>query len=375
VARVRWGVAACPLDVLCRRTALAGASGGFVGPTLLLLPTILVALAVVLAESGLLGKAVARLGGERPAPLILAGVFAVAVPFAMTAAWRTVLVSRGERLRLGEACGCYGLGSLANAVLPAKLGEAVRIEAFARRLADPRRRLVACGASALLALATSGAFAFFLAAGAVEGALPAWALAPSLALVPAALCARSVAARAGTRGKLAPAFAALTLSFAAWARVVAWIATAVFARLAAIASVLVSLGVHRPLETAVVAVASQALGSVVPIAPGGAGIGAAAMALGLSRYGLDAETATAAALSFHVLETCAAALFGACGVVLLRRAPHSRHSRVQTRTVPGTQVAARADDDVLQRKRAGLERLALALCRALPAGAERAPTR
>src|SRR5262249_50317118 len=159
-----------------------------------------------------------------------------------------VLVSRGERVPFGEACGCYGVGSLANAVLPAKLGEVVRIEAFARRLADPRRRLVACGASALLALATWGALACFLAAGALDGPRPTWALAPALAPVPAALCARSIAARARTRGNIAPAIAAVTLPIAAWARVASWIATAAFARLGAIACVLESLGVHRPLE-------------------------------------------------------------------------------------------------------------------------------
>jgi uncharacterized membrane protein YbhN (UPF0104 family) len=276
-------------------------------------------LAFAVGGRGPLDRAASRLEEQRPAPLLLAAVCALAVPLATTAAWRSVLASRGERLGFGGSCGCYGMGSLANAVLPAKLGEAARIEAFARRLADPRRRLVACCASALVGLTQSAVLALVLAAGAIAGALPLWAAAPSCALVPAAVCARALATRGRCDGRFARAAAAVALSPAAWARVAGWIAVAALARLAAIAAVLASLQVHHPLDAAVVAVGAQALGNIVPLAPGGLGVPAAAMALGLSRFGLGGETATAAALSFHALETCVGVGFGLCGLALADR--------------------------------------------------------
>jgi hypothetical protein len=49
------------------------------------------------------------------------------------------------------------------------------------------------------------------------------------------------------------------------------------------------------------------------------------MAFGLSRFGLGGDTATAAALSFHALETFAAAAFGLCGLALAHR-PRRSHA-------------------------------------------------
>jgi uncharacterized membrane protein YbhN (UPF0104 family) len=316
---VRGGVAGPRSEQLPGRAALAGVSRGFVGPALPWLLPIAGVLAVGVAARGRLGEAAARLGDERPAPLLLAAACAAAVPLATTAAWRSALASRGGGLGFGESWSCYGLGSLANAVLPAKLGEVARIEAFARRLPAPRRRLVAGGASALVGLTQAAALALILAAGAAAGALPAWAAAPALALVPAALCVRATASRGRAGGKVAGAVAAVALSPGAWVRVAGWVAVAAVARLAAIGAVLASLHVHHPVDAAVVAVGAQALGNVVPLAPGGAGVPAAAMALGLTRFGLGGETATAAALSFHAVETCTSAAFGLCGLALARR--------------------------------------------------------
>jgi hypothetical protein len=54
------------------------------------------------------------------------------------------------------------------------------------------------------------------------------------------------------------------------------------------------------------------------------------MALGLARFGVGGGTAAAAALFFHALEPCAAALFGLCGLAVVRLAAGAR-MRIPTR--------------------------------------------
>jgi uncharacterized membrane protein YbhN (UPF0104 family) len=294
---------------------------------------------VAVGFRGPFGEAASRVGDEQPAPLLLAAVCAFTVPFATTAAWRSALASRGARLGFGESWSCYGLGSLANTALPARLGEAARIEAFARRLPDGRRRVAACCASALVGLTQSAALALIIAVGAIAGPLPVWAAAPFVALVAATLCAHAMVSRGRRGGKVARAVAAVAISPVGWARVAAWIALSALARLAAVAAVLASLQVHHPLDAAVVAVGAQALGNLLPLAPGGAGVPAAAMALGLGRFGIGGETAAAAALCFHALETCAGIVFGLCGLALARRrlGPRTAHLPLRPPAVPVVQ--------------------------------------
>jgi uncharacterized membrane protein YbhN (UPF0104 family) len=119
----------------------------------------------------------AELAQERRLPLLMAAACAVAVPAATAAAWRTVLGRRGEALSFREAWGCYGTGCLANTVLPARLGEAVRIGSFARRSGGSDRRLRAVGAAAAIGLGQSLVFGLVITVGAASGVLPAWAAA------------------------------------------------------------------------------------------------------------------------------------------------------------------------------------------------------
>ena len=68
-------------------------------------------------------------------------------------------------------------------------------------------------------------------------------------------------------------------------------------------------------------VAGAALGNALPLAPGGLGVPAAAMAIALGRSGVGTATAVAAAMTFHLLETSGSLVFGAAGCLLGRRAP------------------------------------------------------
>jgi hypothetical protein len=77
---------------------------------------------------------------ERPLPLAIAAIWTLLVPHGHAAAWRSVLAALRPKLPYLEAWTCYGTGSLANTMLPAKLGEPVRIELFARRLTGSHPR-------------------------------------------------------------------------------------------------------------------------------------------------------------------------------------------------------------------------------------------
>jgi uncharacterized membrane protein YbhN (UPF0104 family) len=302
-------------------------------------PGSLVAVVVAcVADPGGVRDLRSELGGAHPVALLIAANCVVVVPFATAAAWRSALAARGESLTFAESWASYGVGSLANAVLPARLGEAARIESFARRLDRPRPRWVACGASAAVALAQSAGLGLVLAIGTAAGVVPVWGLVPPIALLAGALAVRVGAGRASATGRLAKAISDAHLPAAAWARVSGWILATALARLAATAAVLASLGVDHPFDGALIATGARALGNAVPL-PGGAGLPAATMALGLSRFGVGADAAAAAAISFHTLETCVGLVFGAVGLVLgrgeARRQRHVRLADLTCRARPG----------------------------------------
>ena len=273
------------------RTSLLGASGSFLIPSA---------------------------SGHALVALLFGCACAVLVPAATAAAWRSVLASCGAALSFREAWGCYGLGCLANTVLPGKMGEAVRVESFARRNRHRQRRWLAGGVSATIALGQSAVFAVVLTVGAIGGALPLWAAAVSLALPLIGVAGSAVAVRRRKEGRLTSLATAARLGPAAWARALSWIAASGVARLLTAAAVLQTLSVPHPLAGAFVAVGARAVGGALPFAPGGAGVGAGAIALGLSRSGLDTGTAVAAAMTFHTLETGASLVFGTTGWLLLR---------------------------------------------------------
>src|SRR5262249_45102599 len=122
-----------------------------------------------------------ELADGRRLPLVLAAGCAPLVPGLTAAAWRSVLASLGAPLDVRQAWWCYGAGSLATTFLPGRMGDALRIELFSRRLRHPRRRWLACGVAAAIGLAQSVVLGLVLALDSIAGALPLWAAAPSLA--------------------------------------------------------------------------------------------------------------------------------------------------------------------------------------------------
>jgi uncharacterized membrane protein YbhN (UPF0104 family) len=283
------------------------------------LGALLAAAAVVAREP--LSSAWHELAGGRRLPLVVAAGCAPLVPALTAAAWRSVLASCGAPVDVRQAWWCYGAGSLANTFLPGRMGDALRIELFSHRLRHPRRRWLACGVATSVGAAQSVVLGLVLGAGSVAGALPLWAAAPSLALPAVMLAGGRLALLRHPNGRVACLATASRLSPASWARLLAWIWASAMARLLVIASVLDALGVPHPVETAVIASCGLALGNSVPLAPGGAGVAAAAMAVALGQTGLHASTAVAAAFAFHAFETGAGLAFGVSGWLALKLIP------------------------------------------------------
>lgn len=232
-----------------------------------------------------------------------------------------MLASCGTPLEVRQAWWCYGAGSLANTFLPGRMGDALRIELFSHRLRHSRRRWLACGVATSIGMAQSAVLGLVLGLGSIAGALPLWAAAPSLAFPAVMLGGGRLALLRHPDGRVACLATASRLSPAAWTRLLAWISAGAIARLVVIDSVLDALAVPHPLSAAVIASGALALGSSLPLAPGGAGVAAATMAVALGQTGLHASTAVAAAIAVHAFETAAGLAFGISGWLALRLVP------------------------------------------------------
>src|SRR5581483_8080677 len=254
---------------------------------------------------GSLGRAVAQLAHARPLSLVIASACLVAMIAASALGWRSALRSSGAVLGVRHAVACYGIGSLANTVLPAKIGEGVRVGLFARRLPEPNRARLAATTWMHVAASRAAATAAVLAVGTGVAGLPAWAPElPALGAIALAVGARAFGRLPPPRRLAVPA---------------TWLLVASSARLAALVAVLQALSVADPLGPAFVSLAALGVASSLPLAPGSAGLAAVAMAVSVRHTGVDPGTAAAAAIAFHALETLASVGFGAAGAVALAR--------------------------------------------------------
>ncbi|HUJ92422.1 MAG TPA: alkaline phosphatase family protein, partial [Gaiellaceae bacterium] len=259
------------------------------------------------------------LRGADPGGLLLAGCCFAASLACAAASWRALL---GPGLRLGDACARYGTGSLVNAVVPARAGDAVRLALFAR--VAPGGALAAGGAAAAVgALRWLAVVPLAIAGTAVAGiAIPPLAVAAAgvaaLPLLAALLLARRGSRRA--RAALAPLRAT---SARGRTTLLALVAATLAARLAAAAAGAAALGVPHPLTAALLVVPALELAGVVPLTPGNVGVAGGAAALALRAHGLPMHAALAAGLALHAVETISgiAAGMGCTAFVILHTSP------------------------------------------------------
>jgi uncharacterized membrane protein YbhN (UPF0104 family) len=266
-----------------------------------------------------LSEAPTTLLGLHPEPVLLGAAALVAALAASAGAWRCALRSTGAEIRFREAWGCYGIGSLANALLPARLGEAVRVGLFAARLPGEDRRWVSGGACVVVATARGGVYALTCTAATAFGVLPGWTIAGPVTVAVATVTAIAVVRRRG-RGSLARLRLERALAPGSATALLCWLAVAAAARLTGAASILHGLGVESPLRAALVGLTAMAVAGTIPLAPGAAGVASAAMAVVLARTGVPPGTAVAAAVAFHSVETLASVVFGSSGWLAMRSA-------------------------------------------------------
>lgn len=244
-------------------------------------------------------------------------------------AWRTAFMAAGAEIEPGETAARIGVGSLVNAVAPARLGDAVKVALCSRAIDSPGRMWTGGGVYAALEGARSLALASLVVVASVAGAIPLWPVFILLAL--AALIV--VAARASRRvrhhariQKLLAGVSALASSPRAAATVLGWSLAVQLTRLLATVAVARALGLPHPFLAALVILPALDLAGAFPITPGAAGIGSGAVAVALASRGIGMTEALGVGIAMQALETGISILAGGLGALYLTRM-HARMPR------------------------------------------------
>jgi uncharacterized membrane protein YbhN (UPF0104 family) len=263
-----------------------------------------------------------------PAWLWLAALSFAGALVASGCAWRSALYRVGGELTRADASARYGIGSLVNAFLPAKIGSAVRFALFSRVLHGEGRLWTTGGVCASIGAARSIWLALLLAFGAASGALPVWplgllALGVAVAVAVAAFARdRSPHSRAA---HVLDAFRALARSPRAAAQLVGWIGLATASRIGAATAIAAAFGVERPLLAALLVIPALDLAGVLPVTPGNIGVASAAVAFALHAHGASMGTAMSAGIAFSAVETVTSLAFGTgSALYLAATAPGAR---------------------------------------------------
>jgi hypothetical protein len=233
-----------------------------------------------------------------------ASLLHVAMLVASALCWRCAFRAFGGPMGTADACMRYGVGTFVNAFAPARAGGAVRIGLFARTLTGARS--VHRSGTALLAIGSmrTAVTAAMLAGAAAGGLAPRWLL-----LAPVALVAIGVIVRARLP------LLRENLDVRCVATLWAWAALAAICRCGSIAVALAAVGIRSPVAAALVGLLGLELSGLIPLAPGLAGVGGAAVAVAIRAYGVPPANAVAGGVAFYVAEAVAGIAFGAVATV------------------------------------------------------------
>ena len=266
---------------------------------------------------------------------------------ASASAWRTTLAGCGSRVSRVDACARYGVGSLFNSFLPARVGDAARITLFSRTLpAGGGVLFVAAGALVASEIAHVAVQAVLLGLVSAVYALP---LVPVLVLAggSAALVATAAVLRRRLKHtrvrRLLDGVDALLRDPGRAARLLGWQLTETGCRVGAAAAVAASVGVHSPLTVAFIVIAAVDLAGLLPFTPGNIGVTSAAVALALERAGADPTVAIACGLVFYGVQTLVGITYGLVSTALVACEAASVPARRRLRfAVAGTGLLAAA---------------------------------
>jgi uncharacterized membrane protein YbhN (UPF0104 family) len=223
-----------------------------------------------------------------------------------------------------DACARYGVGSIVNTLLPARLGDAARVGLFAKALPPEQagRALTAAGALGAVSAAEALTQVPLLAAAAGLGVVPWWSALAVVgvgAAVVALLVATSGRLGGGRLRPLLAAFRSLASSPRRVLPLLLWSGAATAGRVLAAGAIAAALGATSPLEAGVIVSAVLCLATAVPLTPGNVGVTSGAVVLTLHARGVPLTAAVGAGLAFHVVETAAGLAFGTAGTIVLAR--------------------------------------------------------
>jgi uncharacterized membrane protein YbhN (UPF0104 family) len=255
--------------------------------------------------------AIGRVRSAEPAQIAAAALLHAAMLVASALCWRRAFAAFGGRVSATESCVRYGVGTFLNAIAPARAGGAVRIGLFTRSLSGARAAQRSGAALLAIGSVRIACVAMLLAGAASAGLAPRWLLATPPVVVAAGLIVqgRLRAVRQSLDGRCL-------------AVLCGWGALAAVCRCASIGAALAAVGVASPVASALIGLLGLELSGLVPLAPGLAGVGGAAVAVAIATHGVPTPTAVAGGVAFHVAEGTAGIAFGlvTTAAFLLKRA-------------------------------------------------------
>ena len=232
-------------------------------------------------------------------------------------AWRAALRACGAPCGRVDAVARYGVGSLANAVLPTRIGGVLRIALFSRLVRTEGAVWTTGGAAAAAGLARALWLGGLVALASTTGLLPLWPAAVLLGLGLLGIAVALVATRTRFKVRAAhvlDAFRALHAMPRTAGVVIICVGLAVALRVAAASALAAAFGIERPLAAGLLAVAAIEAVAVLPISIGGAGMaGGAECAFALAAHGAAAGVPVSAGLAFAAAETATAVVVGGLG--------------------------------------------------------------
>lgn len=264
------------------------------------------------------GQALDGLGQADPGWLWLGGLGFLASLVGSAGAWWSALRLCGSRLSLADTNARYGVGSVVNTFVPARLGDAVRIGLFSRAFDHRDRLWVTGGAFAAVGAARALVLAALVVCGAAAGALPLWPLLVLGLMVGAAVAVAWLCRGQRARTHVAhalDAFRALGRRPRSGCSIVAWIVLAAAGRLGSAAAISAALGLRAPLTAAIIIVPALELAGLLPLTPGNFGVTSGAIAMALQAHGIGITQALSIGIAYHAVETGVSLLFGVGGLL------------------------------------------------------------
>ncbi len=244
---------------------------------------------------------------------------------ASAAAWHRGLGASGASVSRRQVAQRYAAGCLAGTFAPANAGQVVRVALLSRVMATEGAVFTVIGVSAVVAVVRASLIAALFVVTTASGTSLAWLAAAVLAVAVLGACGARIARGRTCPGRvrhLLDVVRGLAATPTAAVEIVAWVAAGTAAAIAAAACVAASFGVPHPVAAALVIVPAIELARLLPLTPGNVGLTSAAVALALHQRGVPMQSAAAAGIALHAVETIVGLTVGAAGALSLAPRVH-----------------------------------------------------